>query len=355
MPHSTVNLKTLGWDASWEESFAPWQTRGCEPGRVVAEDKLHYSVVTRQGEMLGQVSGKLFHHQRSNAALPKVGDWVALKLYPAEQKAVIQHVLPRQSKLSRKVAGRVNDEQILAVNLHTAFIVQALDESFSVRFIERLLLMVREGGSRPVVVLNKCDVLADPSAQVAEAQKAAQDAPTLVVSAKTGRGMPLLRRELHAGKTSVFIGSSGVGKSSLINRLYGEEIQPTTEVREHDYKGRHTTSWREMVLLPNGSLVIDTPGMREFHLWFAGLGVTESFEDIEGVAALCQFANCSHVSEKACAVQAAVAAGTLAPERVASYLKLKHEIQYLEKARRLRKKSSGRYRPTIAHHDSWDD
>jgi ribosome biogenesis GTPase len=334
MIEGDLSLRRLGWDESWEAVFAPHRERGLRAGRVAVQDKHHYVLFAEEGELLAQIAGKLLHRLTSEAELPKVGDWVAFKpTMPGEAKAVIQAVLPRRTKLGRKIPGRETEEQVLVANIDTAFIVLALDETFNPRLLERFLLMVVEGGARPVVVLNKADRCDDLDAHVLEARRCAGEAPVLAVSAKTRRALKRVLEFIQPGAAVVFIGTSGVGKSTLINRLYGEAIQPTTEVREGDHKGRHTTTWRELIVLPHGGLVIDTPGMREFQLWLAGEGMHEAFPDIELLALKCRFRECRHGVEKDCAVRAALAAGTLARERFENFLKLRRELDFLEKAR----------------------
>ncbi|MCX8155807.1 MAG: ribosome small subunit-dependent GTPase A [Verrucomicrobiae bacterium] len=347
-----MTLATLGWSAEWEARFKELQQPTWEPGRVVVEDKHHYVVFTRHGALRARAAGRLLHRAAQPSELPKVGDWVALVAYPAEEKAVIQHVLPRKTRLARKVPGKEVTEQVLVTNVDTAFVVQALDNTFNPRLLERFLVMVVEGGIQPVVLLNKCDLSKDVPGQQAEAQACAGSAPVLAVSAKTGKGIKALWEYIAPQQTVVFLGISGVGKSSLINRLYGEEVAATAEVRESDHKGRHTTTWRELIVLPNGGLVIDTPGMREFHLWMAGESLPEAFPDIYALAAGCKFNDCTHTVEKGCAVQAAVAAGQLAPERLASFHKLRQELEYLEKAGRLRhRRGGGRPKDFLAAHE----
>lgn len=327
---STPALVSLGWNPSFQESFTPFAVRGFEPGRVAVEDKHRYLVLTASGELNAHATGRLLHEIGSLADLPKVGDWVALSKLPNEDKAVIHGVLPRQTKLSRKVPGRLTEEQILATNIDTAFIVQALDGSFNPRLIQRHLVMVREGGSQPIVVLNKADLCAELAQKISQAEAAAGEATVVAVSAKTGLGMESLAQYIRPGWTIVFLGSSGVGKSTLINQIYGDELLATTEVRASDCKGRHTTSWRELIVLPNGGLVIDTPGLREFHLWTAADGLDEVFQDVEVLALGCRFRDCTHTVETKCAVLEALGDGRLSGERYRNYVKLKRELAYLE-------------------------
>jgi len=330
-----MDLASLGWNSTMEESLARFRARGWVPGRVAVEDKHRFVVLAEEGELSASVAGKLLHETRSSAELPKVGDWVAVSIVPNEDKAVIHAVLPRRTQLARKVPGREIEEQVLVANIDVAFVVQALDLSFNVRRLERFLVMALEGGSRPVVVLNKTDLCDDVEARLADAQSAAGAAPVVGVSAKTGGGMKALKEFILPAETVVFVGSSGVGKSSLINRLYGEEVQATIEVRESDAKGRHTTTSREMILLPNGGLVIDTPGLREFHMWVASEGLEIAFPEIEELAVRCHFRDCSHTGEKRCAVLEALERGAISRERYDSHLKLKRELDQLagEKAR----------------------
>ena len=349
-----MDLGSLGWDSFFEIAFAEFREQGLAPARVVLEDKHAYQVLTEQGDLSATVTGKLLHQRASNADLPKVGDWVAVAVRPGEGKAVIQAVLPRRTKLARKVAGREVQEQVLAANIDTAFVVQALDQSFSRRRLERFLVMVHEGGGKPVVVLNKTDLCDSLEARLAEARLAAGAAPIVASCAKTGRGLKELKELIRPTATVVFIGPSGVGKSSLINRLYGEDIQATIEVRERDAKGRHATTWRELIQLPWGGLVIDTPGMREFHTWEANDGLREAFPDIEDLGVRCHFRNCSHTVEKRCAVQEAMASGALARERYEGFLKLQRELAYLAEERK-KHTYLARKRDAGARRREWDE
>lgn len=334
MSSTTGSLTTLGWDAAWEKAFAEHRAAGLQPARVITQEKYGYRLWTETGEREAQIPGRMVRKARSEAQLPKVGDWVGYRIPESPGKpALIEVVLPRRTQLARKVPGREAEEQILVANVDVAFLVQALDPTFNPRLLERMLLMCLEGGVQPAVLLNKLDVCADPGEFVDEARRRAGEAPVILTSAHAGTGLQEVRRLLPSGRTGVFIGPSGVGKSSLINQLYGEEIQPTAEVRERDHKGRHTTTWRELIVLPDGGLVIDTPGMREFHLWMAGEGLREAFPDVELVALRCRFRDCRHESEPGCAVREAVATGQLHADRLASYIKLRQELEYLHRVR----------------------
>jgi ribosome biogenesis GTPase / thiamine phosphate phosphatase len=332
MAEPDTTLETLGWNESLEKSFAPRRQLGFEPGRVAVEDKHHYVVLTGKGALTGKVAGRFLHQARTPADLPKVGDWVAFTVVAREDKAIIHQVLPRRTKLSRKITGRETEEQVLVANVEIAFLVQALDASFNPGLLQRHLVMVAEGGVKPVVVLNKADICDDILAKLATVERIARQVPVIAVSARTGQAMDSLTQLIRPGETIAFIGASGVGKSSLINHLYGEEIQATMEVRERDAKGRHTTTWRELIVLPKGGLVIDTPGMRELQMWLAGQAGREAFADIEELALKCHFRNCSHMAETRCAVREALKQGALPRERYESYLKLKRELDYLSQA-----------------------
>jgi ribosome biogenesis GTPase / thiamine phosphate phosphatase len=332
MGKAKLDLEALGWHAELQDHFAAWREKGFAPGRIAVEDKHHYVLFHAGDPLIGKISGKLLHEAASTSELPKVGDWVAFKTLPGEEKAVIQHVLPRRTRLSRKVPGRETQEQVLVTNADIAFVVQALDRSFNPALIQRHLAMVIDGGVKPVVVLNKADLCDDILARLAAVESIAPETPVIAVSAKTGRAMDSLTQLVRPGQTVVFIGASGVGKSSLINFIYGDDVLPTTEVRESDAKGRHTTTWRELIVLPNGGLVIDTPGMREFQMWLSGETGHEAFGDVEEIAVKCHFRSCSHTVEKRCAVLEAVESGTLPRERYDNYMKLKRELEFLSHA-----------------------
>lgn len=327
------DLRALGWDEAWAAALT---NPALVPARVAGEGKNYYFVVSAEGEQLARVAGRMLHRRTTDTELPKVGDWVGVRRVPQDERVVIEAVLPRRTWLARKLPGRETEAQVLATNMDVVFVVQALDATFNLRRLERFLVMVHEGGARPVVVLNKADLCADVPARVAAAQAAAGDVAVLTACALTGRGLGGLRRFTGPGRTVAFVGTSGVGKSSLINRLAGEEVQPTLEVRASDAKGRHTTTARELLPLPDGGLVLDTPGMREFHMWSAAEGLAEAFPDIAALAAGCHFRDCTHVSERDCAVLAALAEGRLERARHESFQKLRTELDVTARRRRER-------------------
>ncbi len=321
-------LAQLGWNARWEAAFAPHRAAGLVPARVAAEDRHHYSVFTTDAELIAQITGRLLHDS-APTQLPKTGDWVAVSLHESEKKAMIHAVLPRVTQVSRKVAGRKSDEQVLGTNLDVVFVVQGLDDNFNLRRLERFLVMVHEGGAKPVILLNKTDLCPHTAQRIEEVKSAVGQTPVLAVSAISGAGVKGLWQWIHEGVTVAFIGSSGVGKSTLINRLFGEELQDTLPVRERDAKGRHTTTRRELLVLPRGGVLMDTPGMREFHLWIADTGLQDTFPEIEELALRCHFSGCGHTVEKRCAVLEAVHNGALTTDRYRNYLKLRGDLKQL--------------------------
>jgi ribosome biogenesis GTPase len=311
----TYDLRELGWDPSLADALEAHQT----PARVAAQHRGQYVVHAEHGELRVRLPGRL-HHDGVDVA---VGDWVAVA-----EGAVIQAVLPRRSAIVRNAAGFATAAQTLAANVDVAFVVTSLGPDLEPRRIERYLVSIWESGAVPEIVLTKADRLEDPWPLVAEVEAAAVGVPVHVVSALTGQGCDALRARLAPGTTAVLLGSSGVGKSTLVNRWAGRELMATKETRVDDDEGRHTTSHRELILLPGGGLVIDTPGLRELQLWDVGeeaLGAT--FADVEELAGECRFNDCSHTQEPGCAVLAAVESGELADERLASWRKLQRELR----------------------------
>jgi len=338
-----MTLTELGWNDGFAAAFEPWRSKAhVHPGRVAIEFNQIFRIYVEDGELDAVTAGRLKHRARGRAELPAVGDWVAVRKRPEEDRGVIVGVLPRRSAFTRRAAGEVTGEQVVAANVDVVFVVMGLDRDYNVRRLERYLLMARESGASPVVLLTKPDLCSDLSARVREVTSLTGDILVHVVNPKRGEGIEQLRGDLGTGSTAALLGSSGVGKSTIINRLVGADIRRTREVRESDSRGRHTTMHRELVVLPGGGLIIDTPGMRELQLWDAGDSVRETFDEIEALAAGCHFGDCRHRDEPRCAVKAAVAEGRVAAGRLESYLKVQDELAELAKQQEERARKTRR-------------
>jgi ribosome biogenesis GTPase len=325
------SLKQLGWTPEWESAFDKIENNeDLEPARVLEEQKDLLRVGTARGTLRAVTAGRLRHAAAGPEEMPAVGDWVAVEARaPAEGRSRVHALLPRRTALLRKTAFRRTQAQVVAANLDTVFCVTSLNRDFNPRRLERYLALVWESGARPVLLLNKADLCADAEARRAEAETLAMGVPVHTVSARDGLGLDALGPHLVAGETTAVIGSSGVGKSTLINRLAGAELLLVKEIRTDDDRGRHTTTHRQLVRLPAGALLIDTPGMRELALWESEEGLEQAFSEIEEVASRCRFRDCGHDGEPGCAIRAALDDGTLDAERWASYVKLKRELAHL--------------------------
>jgi len=322
-------LAQLGWDEFFEEAFTAIGQPYLQPARVGIEHNHLFRIYTASSEVLATVAGKLKHRADAPSALPAVGDWVAIRPGP-EGPVQICALLPRRTCFSRRAAGDPTQEQVVAANIDTVFLVSGLDGDFSPRRIERYLTATSQSGAAPVIVLNKADVVADIDAVVAAIRETASTVPVHATSCKDGRGLAALTRYLEGGRTIALLGSSGVGKSTLINRLLGYDRQRTRAVRAHDSRGRHTTVHRELLLHPRGGVIIDTPGMRELRLWDTDRALETAFDDIDTLAASCRFRDCRHRTEPACAVRQAVDGGQLSAARLAHYQQLQDERGQLE-------------------------
>jgi ribosome biogenesis GTPase / thiamine phosphate phosphatase len=322
-------LEALGWSEFFERNFEGYRKQGHFAGRVALEERGVYRLYTEQGEVNARVRGKLRFESAGPADFPAVGDWVSVNRRENDRPQ-IHAVLPRRGRFSRKSAGANTEEQVVAANVDTVFLVQGLDHDFNLRRLERYLVAAYESNASPVVVLNKSDLCEDVSGKIAEAESVAQGTPIHAISSATGEGVESLNQYILLGVTVAFLGSSGVGKSTLINRIVGEELQRTADVRAHDSRGRHTTTHRELFVLETGGLLIDTPGMRELQLWDAGGSLGEAFSDVESIAAECYFSNCRHQNEPGCAVREALSQGTLDADRYENYIKLERELEYLD-------------------------
>ncbi len=341
-----MDLMELGWNESLSALFEPYGLEGLSPARVVAQHRGAYAVAGETGELLAEVSGRFRHRTSDPADFPAVGDWVAVEPH-GRGRGVIHAVLERRSAFARKAAGALTEEQVVAANVDIVFLVTGLDGDFNLRRIERYLTAARASGASPVVVLNKSDLRGDVAEVIADVAAIASGTPIVAISARDGSNLGQLRAHLAPGKTAALLGSSGAGKSTLINRLLGEDRLPTGPVRESDSHGRHVTTRRELVALPDGALLIDTPGMRELQLWADEVSLSGVFDDVEALVARCRFADCGHGTEPGCAVREALADGRLDAGRLESYLKQRRELRHLElkrddRARRQSEKATGR-------------
>jgi ribosome biogenesis GTPase / thiamine phosphate phosphatase len=323
------DLSKFGWDEFFDAHFQPYSTSEYRAARVALEYNHLYRVYTEQGELLADVAGKLRYEAANLADLPAVGDWVVLQPRPEETKATIHAVLPRRSKFVRKVAGSRTEEQIVGANIDTIFLVTSLNQDFNLRRIERYLIVAWEGGASPVIVLSKADLCDEVEDRLAEIQEVARGAPVHAVSVIKPDGLSELTPYFRHGQTVALLGSSGVGKSTMINHLIGRDLQRVREVREGDGRGQHTTTHRELILLPQGGLVLDTPGMRELHLWDGEESLQLAFDDIEALADRCRFSDCHHRDEPGCAVREALAEGAMDAARYQSYEKLQKELKHV--------------------------
>jgi len=332
-----MNLIDLGWNDFFKAQFESTEIKDAIPARIAVQQKDRYIVFCEKGELWAEVAGKFRHKATSKADYPTVGDWVIVTVNPGEETAVIHSLLPRRSKFSRKAVmaggpkygdGRT-EEQVLSANVDTAFIVSGLDGEYNLRRLERYVAVAWDSGTSPVVLLNKSDLRDDVDTVVSDVQGTIMGVPVHSVSAVTNDGLGILNDYLGKGKTVSFLGSSGVGKSTIINSLLGYDRQKTGEVRESDSHGRHTTTYRELIVLPDAGILIDTPGMREIEIWGDEDGLSKAFDDIEELAARCRFNDCGHGNEPGCAVNEALESGKLDPKRYQNYLKLQKELRRL--------------------------
>jgi ribosome biogenesis GTPase len=329
----TAGLHEYGWTEAWQQAFAGLAQPAWRPGRVVLEHGRFLRVQDGTGERLAVAAGRLRHAAGSAAELPTVGDWVAVT--ESDRNLLkIQRVLPRRTRLSRARAGGRGDEQVVAANVDRVVLTMGLDADFNLRRLERYLSLAHAAGIDPVILLNKLDLAPDPAGQRAQVAALAPAVPVVTTTLSEPDGHAPLLPHLVPALTVAVLGSSGVGKSTLLNRLAGQDLQRTADVRASDRRGRHTTSHAQLFLLPGGALLVDTPGLREIQLWEAESGLRDAFADIEALASGCRFPDCRHGEEPGCAVKAALASGTLDRARFASFAKLRSELRASSRDRR---------------------
>lgn len=323
------NLEELGWNEKFQEEFEDNSNENSIQARIFRAERDNYWIHTSSGDYQAKVSGKFRHEAVGKGDFPAVGDWVVVNMDETDSLAVIHKVLKRKSKFSRKVAGEKTDEQVLVSNIDYSFIVCGLDNDFNLRRIERYLTLTWSSGSIPVIILNKADLCDDSNSCVEDVEDIAIGVPVHTMSAKDNLGLDIFQKYLKDGKTAVLLGSSGVGKSSIINTLMGNDILKTDSVREDDSRGRHTTTSRQMYKIPSGGLLIDTPGLRELQIWVEDEDdVKNVFNDIDEIAQNCRFDDCEHETEPGCAVKEALESGEIDQKRFQSYLKLKREAHF---------------------------
>lgn len=336
----------LGWGEALEAAFAPWREKGLLPARVTMVYRKHLKVRSHRGEHWARIGGALLH-RADPLGLPAVGDWVAARI-PESGEALVHAVLPRHSAFVRKVAGDQAAPQVVAANVDVVLVVMGLDRDFSLRRLERFLTLAWESRAAPIVILNKTDLCEDLATDLAAVREVAGDVPVHPVCATADEGLEPVRALLAHGRTLVVLGSSGVGKSTLVNRLVGSDVMSTGELRD-DGRGRHTTTRRELLPLPGGGAIIDTPGLREVQLWQAQGGLSRAFDDVEALARECRFTDCRHQAEPGCAVKAALDDGRLDDERFASWLELQEEVARLELPHELRGRPATKRRSRLGH------
>ena len=335
---NTLNLKDFGWNSSYNIYIKEKQKKDLIFGRVIKQNGKNYKIISEYGEENAILPNSFLNLIKNKSDIPAVGDWVGLKKNIELKILHIDFVLPRKNQLSRKVSGKKSEEQIIAANIDLVFIITSADQDFKVRRLERYLSMVYEINAKPVIILNKIDKVNNLDKYLKETESLSKNVPIILISAKNGINIDEVKNYIKPGETIVLIGSSGVGKSTLINFLLGYSRQSVGEIRKKDGRGRHITTSRELIILPNGCMLIDNPGIREIQLWSTGDGIKKTFEDIEEISKDCKFRDCLHENEPGCAVKKALDEGTLSIDRLNSFKKLIREQEYSELRRNIYEK-----------------
>ena len=341
-----MTLEDLGWNAAFAAEFAPYHLQGWKPARLIRDNKITYGALLGDGEELEvAMSGKIYHDAVSDAELPAVGDWVALEIGGEGVETMIRARLTRQTCLSRKMSGRSTEEQVIAANVGVVVVVTDAGSDFSLRRLERYFAIIGKSRAKAVVLVNKADLFSEArNREAADGIRALnRDADVHVTCAEKGTSLKILRQYLKRGVSMTFVGSSGVGKSSVVNHLIGEEYQWTDEVNETTGKGRHSTTARELIVLSGGGIIIDNPGIREIHMWTDEVTLRERFADIEELAAQCKFHDCKHGTDAGCAIRAAMADGKLSKARFEGFQKLEEELEKLRLSRKKRQMTGDRH------------
>lgn len=324
-------LSDYGWNKSWQQKWTDQPMKGMTPARVIADFGTSLKIVTPH-VCTAELSGKLAHYSHSES-IPKVGDWVVVH-QSDNQHTVIEDILPRRSEIARKAAGSRTVKQVIAANIDIAFVLLSLDNDFNIKRLQRFLYQLSVSKIKPVIVLNKADKTENLLSYTE--QLATLELPIIVTTATEGKGIDKILSFISPGETAILLGSSGVGKSTITNRLLGRESQTTQSVRASDSKGKHTTVHRELFILPGGGLLIDTPGIRELQLWGSEDDLDENFDDVINLISRCHYSTCQHGSEKRCAIRDALTRGTLSAGHYENYLKLKAELSGLKEKRAVR-------------------